>query len=477
MSESSPSPSASAEASPSLWATVREAFRGTEQDLTSIPIQRSVLLLAVPMVLEMSMESLFAIVDIFFVSKLGSDAVATVGLTESMLSLVYALAMGLSAGVTAIVARRTGEKDPEAASIAAGQAIVIALITSASLGVAGGLLAPSLLGSMGATPGVIATGAGYTAVMFGGGVTIFLLFVVNAIFRSAGDAAVAMRSLWIANGLNIVLAPIFIFGAGPFPKMGVVGAAVATTLSRGVGVLYQVYLLRRSRLALRSGHLRLRAGIVLELLRLASTATLQVLIETASWLGLVRILSVFGSTVLAGYTIAMRVAIFAMLPSWGLANAAATLVGQNVGAGEPDRAKASVRTIARYNVAFLGTVGVLFAIVPHAIVGLFTVDAAALDFGADCLRIVSVGFLMFAFGMVMIQAFNGAGDTVTPMLINLGCFWFLKLPVAYVLANVVGLGPRGVFLSITTAYSVQAVVSWALFRRGRWQTKSIGGKT
>jgi putative MATE family efflux protein len=431
------------------------------------------------MVLEMSMESLFAIVDIFFVSKLGSDAVATIGLTESMLSLVYALAMGLSAGVTAIVARRTGEKDPEAASTAAGQAIVVALIATTILGVVGGLFAPSLLGTMGATPGVVATGSGYTALMFGGSVTIFLLFVVNAIFRSAGDAAVAMRALWIANALNIVLAPLFIFGVGPFPKMGVVGAAVATTLSRGVGVLYQVYLLRsrtsRRHLTIEASHLRPRLGVMLELLRLASTATLQVLIETASWLGLVRILSVFGSSVLAGYTIAMRVAIFAMLPSWGLANAAATLVGQNLGAGEPERAKVSVRSIARYNVLFLGSVGLLFALGPRLIVNLFTPDPAVADYGADCLRIVAVGFVMFAFGMVMVQAFNGAGDTVTPMLINLGCFWFLKLPVAYVLATVVGLGPRGVFLAITIAYSVQAVVSWALFRRGKWQTKSIGG--
>lgn len=422
------------------------------------------------------MESLFAIVDIFFVSKLGSDAVATVGLTESMLSILYALAMGLAAGVTAIVARRTGEKDPRAASEAAGQAITLALVPTVLLGIVGAMLAPLFLGMMGATPSVVAVGARYTAVMIGGSATIFLLFVINAIFRSAGDAAVAMRTLWIANGLNIVLAPVLVFGLGPFPRMGVVGAAVATTMSRGLGVLYQVYLLRsqksRRNLHVRASDLRPRFALVKELLRLSSTATLQVLIETASWLSLVRILSAYGSAVLAGYTIAMRVAIFAILPSWGLANAAATLVGQNLGAGEPQRAKTSVRTIARYNVAFLGSIGLLFVFGAHVIVGLFTPDARVADYGADCLRIVALGFVMFAFGMVMIQAFNGAGDTLTPMLINLGCFWLLKLPMAYVLASVFRLGPHGVFVAITIAYSAQALISWALFRRGRWQTQS-----
>jgi putative MATE family efflux protein len=434
-------------------------------------------LLAVPMVLEMSMESLFAIVDIFFVSKLGSDAVATVGLTESMLSPVYALAMGLSAGATAIVARRTGEKNLEAAAAAAGQVIVVALVCSALLGAGGAILASRLLSSMGASPGVVSTGSGYTAILFAGSVTVLLLFVVNAIFRSAGNPAVAMRSLWLANGLNMILAPCLIFGVGPIPRMGVTGAAIATTFSRGVGVFYQYVMLRRSRLGMTARHLLPHLRMMMELLRLASTASLQVLIETASWLGLVRILSTYGSTVLAGYTIAMRVAIFALLPSWGLANAAATLVGQNLGAGEPERAKHSVGTIARYNVAFLGSLGLVFVLAPHLVVSLFTSDAQVAAYGADCLRIVALGFVVFAFGMVTVQAFNGAGDTVTPMLINLGCFWLLKLPLAYVLANIVGIGPRGVFLAITLAYSAQAIVSWALFRRGRWQTKTIGQGT
>ncbi|OJY20508.1 MAG: MATE family efflux transporter [Myxococcales bacterium 68-20] len=461
---------------PSFWATVREAVRGTEQELTSVPIKRAVLLLAVPMVLEMSMESLFAIVDIFFVSRLGSDAVATVGLTESMLSLIYALAMGLSAGATALVSRKAGAKDLDGAATAAGQVILVALACATVLGIVGVALSSHLLGAMGAAPSVVATGSGYTAIMLGGSVTIFLLFVVNAIFRSAGDAAVAMRSLWLANGLNIALAPCFIFGLGPFPRMGVAGAAVATTLSRGAGVGYQLLALRRGRgrLVLRPHHLKPRPQIIRELLKLSGAASLQVLIETASWLGLVRILSAYGSIALAGYTIAMRVAIFALLPSWGLANAAATLVGQNLGAGEPERAKRSVTTIARYNVVFLGVVGLLFALAPHLVVSPFTTDALVEAYGSDCLRIVALGFVVFAYGMVMVQAFNGAGDTVTPMLVNLACFWFFKIPIAYVLANGLGLGPRGVFISITAAYAVQAVVSSTLFRRGRWQTKQIG---
>jgi len=463
-------------APPSFWSTVREALRGTEEELTSISIQRAVLLLAVPMVLEMSMESLFAVVDIFFVSKLGSDAVASVGLTESMLSLVYALAMGLSAGATATVSRKTGEKDLEGAAAAAGQVIVLSVLGATLLGAVGVTLSPRLLGAMGASESVVSTGSGYTAVMLGGSVTIFLLFVVNAIFRSAGDAAVAMRALWLANGLNMVLAPCFIFGVGPLPRLGVAGAAVATTVSRGIGVLYQVAMLKRGRgrLVIEPRHLIPRPKVIVDLLRLSSTASLQVLIETASWLGLVRILSSFGSQALAGYTIAMRVVTFALLPSWGLANAAATLVGQNLGAAEPERAERSVKTIARYNILFLGIVGAIFALVPHLVVRLFTHDESVATYGVECLRIVALGFVVFAYGMVMLQAFNGAGDTVTPMLVNLGSFWFIKIPSAYVLAEVLHLGPRGVFLAITIAYSAQSIISAALFRRGRWKTKKVG---
>lgn len=457
-----------------IWATIREAIRGTKQDLTAIPIRRAVVLLAVPMVLEMSMESLLTVVDIFFVSRLGSDAVATVGLTEAMLSPLYALAMGLSAGATAIIARRTGEKDADGAASTAVQVILAAVIGAAVLGVVGVALSSHLLALMGATSDVVAYGSHYTGIMLGGSVTIFLLFVVNAIFRAAGDAAVAMRSLWLANILNIILCPCFIFGLGPFPRLGVAGAAVATTTSRGIGVAYQLVMLARGRgvLVITRRHLALRMPLMRELLRISTTAALQVLVETASWLGLVRILSTFGSAALAGYTIAMRVAIFALLPPWGLANAAATLVGQNLGAGEPDRAKRSVQTIARYNLAFLGLVSLVFALAPHSIVSLFTRDAEVSAYAAECLRIVALGFVLYAYGMVAVQAFNGAGDTVTPMLLNVGCFWFFKIPLAWALSKHVGLGPRGVFLSIAAAYSVQALIAYALFRRGKWQKRT-----
>jgi putative MATE family efflux protein len=311
--------------------------------------------------------------------------------------------------------------------------------------------------------------------MLGGNVTIVLLFVINAVFRGAGDAAVAMRSLWIANIFNIALGPCFIFGIGPFPEMGVTGAAVATTIGRGIGVLYQVVTLGRSRgrIPIARRHLRLDRTVQASLIQISGAGTLQTLIETASWLGLVRILSTFGSAALAGYTIATRVAIFALLPSWGMANAAATLVGQNLGAGRPDRAERSVTLTAGYNVVFLGMIGIAFVSLPESIVHLFTTDVTVVPFAVDCLRIISLGFLFYAYGMVVLQAFNGAGDTATPTLINLGCFWLFKIPVAYLLAKAAGLGPRGVFVAITIAYSAQAIVTGVLFRRGRWKTKQV----
>ena len=457
------------------WSTIREALRGTKQDLTAIPVRRAVVLLAVPTVLEMSMESLLTIVDIFFVSKLGSNAVATVGLTESMLSFVYALAMGLSTGATAMISRRVGEKDMDGAATAAVQVIFAALVAATVLSALGVALSSRLLALMGATPEVVASGSGYVAVMVGGSVTIFFLFVVNAVFRSAGDAATAMRSLWLANILNMLLAPCLIFGLGPFPRMGVVGAAVATTVSRGVGVTYQLVVLARGRGRIRilARHLRVKGRVLLPLVRIAANGTLQVLIETASWLGLVRILSGYGSVALAGYTIAMRLVIFALLPSWGIAGAAATLVGQNLGAGEPERAQRSVETVALYNVILLGLVGALFALFPHAVVGLIISDTDVIAYAADCLRIVALGFLFFGFGMVAVQAFNGAGDTSTPMILNVCSFWLFKIPLAYTLAEILGLGPRGVFIAITGAYTAQGIVGGILFRRGRWKTKKI----
>jgi putative MATE family efflux protein len=460
---------------PRFWSTVREAIRGTTQDLTAIPIRRAVILLAVPTVLEMSMESLLTIVDIFFVSKLGSDAVATVGLTESMLSPVYALAMGLSAGATALISRRTGEKDADGAASAAVQVIAVAVLCAALLGVLGASLSSRLLGWMGASTAVVESGTAYTSLMLGGSVTIFLLFVVNAVFRSAGDASIAMRSLWLANVLNMLLAPCFIFGVGPIPRMGVFGAALAMTSSRAIGVGYQLAVLSRGRgrLVVLRRHLAMRLDVIRELIRIGTPAAMQVLIETASWLGLVRIIASYGSLALAGYTIAMRIVIFALLPSWGLAQAAATLVGQNLGAREPERARRSVWSIARYNLAFLGPVGLFFAVAPAVTVSFFTNEAATAEYAAQCLRVVALGFVVFAFGMVAVQAFNGAGDTTTPMLVNLASFWFFKIPLAWFLAKVVGLGPRGAFIAIAAAYTLQSILAGALFRRGKWQRVSI----
>lgn len=457
---------------PTWIETLREAVRGSEQDFTTIAVPRAVVLLAVPMVLEMSMESLFAVADMYFVAKLGPDAVATIGLTEALLALLYAMAMGLSAATNAVIARRTGERDAEGASVAAVQVIAIATIGSIVLGVLGALFAPSLLALMGASPAVLAVGSGYASTMFAGCATIFLLFVINAAFRGAGDAAMAMRSLWLANGLNIALAPLLIFGFGPIPRMGVTGAAIATTISRGVGVLYQCLVLARSntRLQIRAKHLRLEPATMRELLSIAWAAAIQTLVETASWLGLVRILSSFGSKALAGYTIAMRVAMFALLPAFGLANAAATLVGQNLGAKEPERAERAVKTVAWYNVAGLGAVSLAFAIVPQWFVGLFTDDVTAAAYAAQCLRVVALGFAFFGYGMVVVQAFNGAGDSKTPMVLNVLSFWFLKIPLAYVLARGVGLGPIGVFIAIAAAYTVQSVAAGVLFSRGRWKT-------
>jgi len=420
------------------------------------------------------MESIFAVVDIFWVSRLGSDAVATVGLTESMLALIYAVAMGLSAAATALVARRFGERNWDEAATTAVQAIGLGTVIAALIGVAGAMLAPRLLSAMGASEETLRVGSRYTAVMLGGNVTIMLLFVVNAIFRGAGDASAAMRSLWLANFLNIVLGPCFIFGLGPFPRLEVTGAAVATTIGRGIGVVYQLTALSRGRrLKVERRHFRWQGDKVAALLRLASTATFQTLIETASWLGLVRILARFGSSALAGYTIAIRIVIFALLPSWGMANAAATLVGQNLGAGKPDRAERSVWITGLFNFLFLAAVAIFFVLVPEPIIRAFSADPEVVPLAVDCLRIVSLGFVFYAYGMVMIQSFNGAGDTVTPSLINFVCFWLIKIPLAYLLAIAMDMGPHGVFVAITIAYSSQTIAALVLFRRGRWKAKQI----
>jgi putative MATE family efflux protein len=459
----------------SLRALIRQSLDGTEKDYTQLPLRRAVFLLALPMVLEMAMESLFAIADIFWVSRLGADAVATVGLTEAVMAGIYSVAFGLSMAATATVARRVGEKDLEGASRAAGQTILLACLIAVVIGVLGWLAGDSVLAAMGASPSVREIGAGYARIMLGGSITVVLLFVFNAVFRGAGDAVTAMHSLWLANFANIVLGPIFIFGIGPVPAMGVTGAAIATTLGRGLGVCYQLWRLvhPNGRLHVRLRHFVPQREVLVGLASVASTGALQTLLETASWLGLTRILSTFGSVALAGYTIAMRIAIFALLPSFGMANAAATLVGQNLGAGKPDRAARAVWVVGLYNFLFLGAVSVAFVALPEQLARLFTTEPEELAYAASCLRIVAFGFMCYAYGMVFVQAFNGAGDTRTPTLLNLACFWALKIPLAYVLAVPLGLGPNGVFMAITAAYSALTLLAVVFFRRGKWKTSQV----
>jgi putative MATE family efflux protein len=416
----------------------------------------------------------FAVVDVFFVVRLGADAVATVALTESMLVLIYAVAMGLSAGATAIVARRIGERDPDGAARAAVQAILLGALIAVPVGMVGVAYAPALLRFMGAGPAVVAN-ASFTTVMLGANGVIMMLFLINAVFRGAGDAAIAMRVLWIANAINICLDPCLIFGLGPFPELGITGAAVATTTGRGIGVLVQVYALARQsgRVTIRREHVRLDPTVMLSMVRLSGSAVLQGLIPNIGWLGLVRILATFGSDALAGFAIAFRVVVFALLPAWGLANAAATLVGQNLGAGKPDRAETSVWRACFYNMVFLTAVGFVFVVLPVPLVGAFTDNPAVAANAVRALRIISSGFPFYACAMVLTQSFNGAGDTLTPTIINLFCFWLWELPIAYTLSHTWGVGPSGVFWAIAVAYSTMAVVSAALFRRGRWKLKRV----
>jgi putative MATE family efflux protein len=456
-------------------AAVREAIGGTQQDFTEGNLSRGVILLAIPMVLEMTMESVFAVVDIFFVARLGEDAISAVGLTEAILCLIYAVAVGLAMGTTAMVARRIGEKDPQAAGTVAVQAIVLAGIVAAGVGLAGGLTAPRLLHLMGASEEIVETGSGYITILLATNAVIMLLFINNAIFRGAGDASLAMRSLWLANGINIVLDPCLIFGLGPFPEMGLTGAAVATTFGRGTAVLYQLAALSRGggRIRVRLRSWRLVPRVMSRLIRVSAGGVLQFLVETASFVGLVRIVAYFGSTALAGYTIGIRIIIFALLPSWGMGNAAATLVGQNLGAKKPDRAERSVLLTGFYNMLFLGGVSVIFIVFARPLVSLFHTDPGVVATGVECLRIISYGYVFFAWGMVMVQCFNGAGDTMTPTWVNLFCFWIVQIPLAYFLARVLDWGPAGVFWAIAISYSVSAAVGFYLFRRGRWKLRTI----
>jgi putative MATE family efflux protein len=451
---------------------LREALEGTEQDFTQGSLSRGIALLAVPTMLEMAMESTFAVVDAFWVARLGTDAIAAVGITEAMVILVFSIGIGLAMAATAMVARRIGEKDPEGAALAAVQAIAAGLAISVLTGAAGAALAPRLMGLMAASPGVIATGSRYSRIVLGANGCIILLFLINGVFRGAGDAALAMRTLWLANLINLALDPCFIYGVGPFPRLGVAGAAVATTTGRTCGVLFQFWMLWRGRGRVKLGrrHLRIDWTAMGPLLRVGGTAMVQYFISTASWLGLARINAIFGSAAVAGYTLAIRVITFFILPSWGISSAAATLVGQNLGAKRPDRSERAVWLAGGYNMAFLAGLGVAVFAFAGRTVGLFTDDPEVRRIAATALRYIAAGYPCYAWGMTMEQAFNGAGDSATPTWINFGCYWMLQVPLACGLALGTPLGPRGVYAAIGGAETVLAAVSVTMFRRGRWKT-------
>jgi len=461
--------------SPSIWSSLREAVMGSSQDFTEGSITRAIILLAVPMVLEMSMESLFGVVDVFWVSRLGADAVATVGLTETALTLVFVIALGLSMGATALVARRIGEKDEQAAGMVAVQAIIVGLIVSAATAIFGYFFAPNLLHIMGGSDSVVKLGSGYTRMILSGSATIFLLFLINAVFRGAGDAAIAMRVLWIANIVNICLNPCLIFGLGPFPRLGVTGSAVGTTIGRGVGVLLQLYVLTsgRGRLAVHASQLRVDLLLMWRLIRLSLNAMFQYLVQMASWIGMVRIIATFGSAATASYTVAIKVIIFAILPSWGMSNAAATLVGQNLGAGKPARAETSVWRTGLYNMLFLGTLGLLFFVFAPQIISLFTTDPAVASLAINALRLFSCGNVSYSYGMVITAAFNGAGDTATPTVLNLICFWLCQIPLAWALAFHTSLRVNGVYVAVLVSDSLLALLGVLLFRRGKWKQVKV----
>jgi putative MATE family efflux protein len=454
---------------------VKDAVAGSEQDFTEVKLSRAILLLSIPAVLEMIMESVFVIVDIFFVSRLGADAVATVGLTESMITIIYAISLGLATATTSMVSRRIGEKDPEKASKTAFQAIFTGIIVSLLIAIPGTIYSVRLLELMGASEIITEQLSGYTKIMLGGNIVIMLLFIINAIFRSAGDAAVAMRVLWLGNIINIILDPCLIFGFGPFPEMGVTGAAVATTTGRGIAVLYQFWLLfyGRKRIQLSIKQLNINVKIITRLIKLSLGSIGQNLIGTISWIALVRIISVFGSEIVAGYTIAIRIVSFVLLPSWGISNAASTLVGQNLGAKKPERAERAVMATGWVNMILLGVVGLILVLFPSYFISFFIKDKIVLEAGVECLRIVSIGFIAYGFGMVLVNSFNGAGDTTTPLKINIFAFWCIEIPLAWVLSMRAGMNQQGVFTAIVIAESIMTLTAWIIFRQGKWKLKEV----
>ncbi len=459
----------------SLWKDIKESIAGTERDFTQTPISHAILILAIPMVLEMLMESVFAVVDIFFVSKLGPEAVATVGITESVMTIVYAVGSGLSVATTALVARRIGEKRKQEAGVVAFQSILAGIFVSLLIAIPGLLFAKEFLLIMGATESMAEEGAMYPAIIFGGNLVVMLLFIINAVFRSSGDAAISLRVVFFANAINIILDPLLIFGIGPFPELGLTGAAIATTIGRGIAVIYQFYLLFRGnyRIRLYWHSIRIKVKVMLELLEISGGGILQNLIATSSWIFLVRIIAVSGPEALAGYTIAIRIILFSLLPAWGLSNAAATLVGQNLGAKHLGRAEKSVWITGYANMIFMGIVGLVMILIPEFFILLFIDDVEVINFGAIALRIISFGFIFYALGMVLIQGFNGSGDTFTPTKINLLCFWIIEIPLAYFLAITMGLGLQGASIAIVSAESMLAVIAYLIFRKGKWKLRKI----
>lgn len=453
-----------------------QSLRGEQVDYTSGSMKKAIVLLAIPMILELSLESVFAVVDMFFVGKLGPVAIATVGLTEAVVTLVYSVAIGLSTAATAMIARRVGEKDPVAAGHAAVQSLIISLLVTLMISIAGIVYAPHILGFMGAAPEVIEHGTPFARIMLGGSVVIILLFLINGIFRGAGDAAMAMRSLWIASGLNIILCPLLIYGVGSWPGFGLKGAALATTISRGVGVIYQCYHLFNGKglIHITLNQFKTDWKIIRGLIDIAWPATFQFIIASGSWIILARLVAETGGTeASAGYQIAIRNLVFFILPAWGLSNAAATLVGQNLGAGQPDRAEKSVMLTARYNIYFMTVVTLIFVLLPDPIIRIFSDEELVVQTGVLALRIIGTGFIFYGIGMVMMQAFNGAGDTRTPTWIYFVGFWCFQIPLAYLLAKYWQIGPTGAFIAIPVAETLIAVTCYLFFKRGKWKTVKV----
>lgn len=470
------SSSIAAQAPPrSLWRQLRDAIGGTEADYTRIGLRRAIFLLAVPMILELVMESTFAVVDIYFVGKLGASAVATVGLTETVLFLLYSVAMGLAMAVTAIVARRIGEKKREEAAVTAVQAIYVALLASLPFAVAGIFFAPELLALLGADEWALTEGFRYTQWMLGANAVITLLFVINAIFRGAGDAAIAMRVLWLANGINIMLDPLLIFGLGPVPALGIQGAAIATTIGRGTGVAVQLWVLFRGSPHIRAtlSQLAWHGRTVLSILRTSRGGVGQMIVAMTSWIFLMRILADVGSEAVAGATIALRLVLFTLMPAWGMSNAAATLVGQNLGAERPDRAESAVWRIGAYNMVFMVAVSVVYFVYNQDLISLFSTDPTVISIGGEWLRILSYSYFVYGWWMVSVQAFNGAGDTATPTKINLVFFWLIQIPLSYFLAISLGWQHSGVFWGVFVSETSVGLFTLWLFTRGRWKTAQV----